>query len=208
MNATVRAHIAAVSVVVCFLSGAGCDPVEGAVDAGAPSDMPLPAIWLEVGTGFDQFVPYAEPAIGELIAGPQGGFHVWTSLRAQNPATTMSPLVEIEYERVRDGMIVSYPFRVRVSFDRVPGSELQEIYGLRPEALSEADVLDEDIIVRARVETRDGAFTVVEKRVHVVAGTGPIPDGAGDGGVEVDGADDGGADDGGADDGGANDGGR
>ena len=191
MNTAAHARVAlAVAMLVCLPGGAGCDPDEGGVDASAPIDMPLPATWLEVGTGFDQFVPYAEPALAELIAGPQGGFHVWTSLRAQNPATTMSPLVEIEYERVRDGMIVSYPFRVRVSFDRVPGTEHQEIYGLRPEALSGADVLDEDILVRARVETRDGTFTVVEQRVHVVAG--PMEDGGG-----VDGVGDAGVDDGG-----------
>jgi len=206
VNAAAHARVAlVVSVLAVLLGDAGCHPDEGGVDASAPTDMPLPANWLEVGTGFDQFVPYPEPASAELIAGPQGGFHVWTSLRAQNPATTMSPLVEIEYERVRDGMIVSYPFRVRVSFDRVPGTELQEIYGLRPEALSGADVLDEDILVRARVETRDGTFTVVEKRVHVV--TGPMEDGGGVDGVGDGGVDDGGGVDGGSVDGGSVDGG-
>lgn len=204
-----HARIALVFALAVLSAGCGgCGGDTGGLDATVPPvDMPLPAEWLELGTGFDQFVPYGEPAIGELIAGPQGGFHVWTSLRARNPATTMSPLVSIEYERVRDGMIVSYPFRVRVSFDRVPDTDLQEIYGLRPEALSDTDVVDEDIIVRARVETRDGNFIVVEKTIHVVrAVVPPLEDGGVVDGGAVDGGDaDGGDADGGIDDGGTAD---
>jgi hypothetical protein len=153
----------------------GCGSDDAPSDAGPPPSDSLSRNWLEVGAGYDRFVPYTEPATGELIAGPQGGFHIWTSLRARNPATTMSPLVEITYERVRDGAVVSYPFRVRVSFDRVPGTDVQEIYGLRAEALTPEDVLDEDVIVRARVETRDGAVAFAEQRVHVIREIVPPP---------------------------------
>ena len=186
-----------------LLAWSGCGDDTAGGDAAVPVDAPLPAQWLEIGAGFDSFVPYGEPATAELIAGPQGGFHLWTSLRAQNPATTRSPLVSIEYERVRDGMIVSLPFRVRLSFDPVSGTDFQEIYGLRPEALSDLDVVDEDVLIRARVETRDGAFTVAEQRVHVVRGSPETPDG----GIDDGGIDDGGIDDGGIDDGGIDDGG-
>ena len=168
-------RVAAAILMLLATSAAGCGGDEDATDAGAPPPDALPRDWLEVGTGYDRFVAYTEPATGELVAGPQGGFHIWTSLRARNPATTMSPLVEVTYERVRDGAVVSYPFRVRVSFDRVPGTDLQEIYGLRAEALSPDDVLDEDVIVRARVETRDGAFATAEQRVHVVREVAPPP---------------------------------
>lgn len=37
---------------------------------------------LEVGTGDYLFVPLAEAQEVELVFGPQGGYHVWTSLRA------------------------------------------------------------------------------------------------------------------------------
>lgn len=170
---TTRAATASALLFAAWMCGCGGD--DAATDAATPPSDTLPRDWLEVGTGYDRFVPYAEPAVGELVAGPQGGFHIWTSLRARNPATTMSPLVEISYERVRDGAVVSYPFRVRVSFDRVPGMDVQEIYGLRAEALRPEDVLDEDVIVRARVETRDGAFAIAERRVHVVREVIPPP---------------------------------
>ncbi len=174
-----RAALQLALVVAAACVGCGGDIDTG--DAGTPPDARPPADWLELGTGYDRFVPYEPPATGELVAGPQGGFHIWTSLRARNPATTMSPLVEVTYERVRDGAIVSYPFRVRVSFDRVPGADRQEIYGLRAEVLSAEDVLDEDVIVRARVETRDGAVAVAEQRVHVVRE--PVPPPGFDGGA-------------------------
>jgi hypothetical protein len=185
MSAPRSAALALVAGLLCA-SGYGCAGDDVATDAAIGVDAPLPAEWLEIGKGFDRFEPYAEPATAELIAGPQGGFHLWTSLRARNAATTMSPLVSIEYERVRDGAIVSYPFRVRLSFEPVAGTDAQEVIGLRPEALTDVDVLDEDVVIRARVETRDGSFTVAERRVHVVrSGEPPIDGGAGDAGDDA-----------------------
>jgi hypothetical protein len=100
-----RLGVATALALLLATTTAGCGGDDDATDAGAPPPDALPRDWLEVGTGYDRFVAYTEPATGELVAGPQGGFHIWTSLRARNPATTMSPLVEVTYERVRDGVV-------------------------------------------------------------------------------------------------------
>lgn len=61
-----------------LLGGAGCDGA-GGTDAGAPPDSAGAAVVL--GTGSASFEDLPEGSEIELIAGPQGGFHVLVSMR-------------------------------------------------------------------------------------------------------------------------------
>src|SRR5262245_19352029 len=39
---------------------------------------------VDVGTGFDLFIPIRDGDMVPLIHGPQGGYHVWGAVRAEN----------------------------------------------------------------------------------------------------------------------------
>ena len=60
-------------------AGDGTTPDAADTDDGA---VPTPAIGAEVGTGYDAFVPLATGDEVQVYGGPQGGFHVFGSVRA------------------------------------------------------------------------------------------------------------------------------
>jgi hypothetical protein len=168
--------VAAVGCGACGTDGgdredAGLDAGDGRVDEGtAVGD------WVRLGTGFEEFVPLHDGDTVELEAGCQGGHHLWASLEAREPGTLRSPLVAVSYARVRDGVVVSNPFEVRVSFEAVPGGDTQRVLGLQIVATDLDEVRDEEIDFRVRVTTRDGR--VAEDAVRVRAVLGPVGCGA------------------------------
>jgi hypothetical protein len=61
----------------------GCDP---GPEEPEPFDLPdggVATTVLEVGTGRDRFVPLGEADEVEVVFGPQGGYHIWGSLRTR-----------------------------------------------------------------------------------------------------------------------------
>jgi hypothetical protein len=73
-------------------------------DAGAPVE-PSVEPSLELGTGFSVFAPL-EPDQGiEIIAGPQGGFHLWASLRTHGLSSATTWRIECAF--TRDGEVLA-----------------------------------------------------------------------------------------------------
>lgn len=73
--------------VIVWALGAGCtggDP---------PVDCENPVVAVEIGTGDQSFEPLADGDPVTMVHGPQGGWHVWGSLRA----TGFAALVDIRY---------------------------------------------------------------------------------------------------------------
>ena len=59
--------------------------------------------WLEIGTGFNRFEPLTAEQEVPIIAGIQGGFHIWGALRGQGfDASEVRILFELE----QDGAVV------------------------------------------------------------------------------------------------------
>ena len=84
---------------------------------------------LEIGQGFEIFVPVEPGATVDLVAGCQGSQHVWTALRAQG-IDRRGTIVDLALIRDRDEEVVSQSFRVRVSMMEVPGETYVELTGL------------------------------------------------------------------------------
>jgi hypothetical protein len=81
-----RHFIAIVGPFLALVVGAcGTASETTAVDAG-----PVAAPELQLGTGKDSFEPLAEGQTVELIHGPQGGWHIWGSLRARGLASPLT----------------------------------------------------------------------------------------------------------------------
>ncbi len=73
-------------------------------DAGAPVEPSVEPL-LELGTGFSVFAPL-EPDQGiEIIAGPQGGFHLWASLRTHGLSSATTWRIECAF--TRDGEVLA-----------------------------------------------------------------------------------------------------
>lgn len=96
--------IAAVLAAGC----AGSDPDPAGPDGGGETDAaPEPTGELLLGGAEDGgtgFVELADGADAALIAGAQGGYHVWTSLRARRMKGELR--IEREARRVDDGVLV------------------------------------------------------------------------------------------------------
>jgi hypothetical protein len=78
-----------ISLVVIALSGADCKGVGGTTDAGGTGNpengstlLPGSKFDVEVGTGNMSFQPIGEDSTVMIVCGPQGGQHIWTSIRA------------------------------------------------------------------------------------------------------------------------------
>lgn len=83
-RATVATSMAAVIFALC--AGAACGTTADAVDAGVVPDVDAACAvgggappWLVLGTGGASFVELPNGTDMELIHGPQGGYHVWTT---------------------------------------------------------------------------------------------------------------------------------
>ena len=60
---------------------------------------------LELGTGFSAFVPLEPDERVDIIAGPQGGFHLWASLRTHGLRTETTWRIECAF--TRDGEVLA-----------------------------------------------------------------------------------------------------
>ena len=60
----------------------GCNEVNGGADSAlAPVPNTPSTLVVEVGTGESDWMPLRDGDTVSMIAGPQGGFHVWTAIR-------------------------------------------------------------------------------------------------------------------------------
>jgi hypothetical protein len=126
---------------------------------------------VELGTGEWEFVPLTDEQPVELIFGVQGGYHVWTSFRAEglDPEGVM---LEIETQRADD----SHPpelSRVPVDFQMNDGTA--ELLGW-PAVLGDPGcVLGDMLRIRVTLTDAHGTVATDERYVLPLTGTGTPP---------------------------------
>ena len=148
--------------------GGGSNPDAGAdalrVDA---PDVDVPRV--ELGTGRTTFVDI--PASGaelELVAGPQGGWHIDVTTRLYE--LTIEQLL-LTYEITRDGEVVSMPrqFMLREALVLREGDHYLRAGDFVPFDISQpADIVGDIVVVRVTAEAADGARAEDERTVTIV----------------------------------------
>ncbi len=141
----------------------GSDPGAGGPDAGSGADAQQPTGELVLGGTEDTGAGFLELADGSdatLIAGAQGGYHVWTKVRAHLMEGELR--VVHEARRVSDGVLV---LRLPEQELMVP-HEAMEGWWEQPEATADfmcptpigVQVYDHEIEYTVQVTTVDGAL--------------------------------------------------
>lgn len=123
----------------------------------------------EVGTGIDRFVPIEPGDEVMLIAGPQGGYHVFTSVRLRGVALGDSLRVTITLRRASDGQYLG-PTATAIARYFVEVDEgWSEVTGLLSIVNDPSEARDEEVIVRVTVLQDDvGAELHADDRRFVV----------------------------------------
>ncbi len=128
---------------------------------------------VELGTGEWEFVPLADAQEVELVFGAQGGYHVWTSFRAEG-LSAEDVMLEIETQAA-DGSTAPQTSRVPVDFDRTADGSI-ELVGWPAILADPGCVVDRMLHVQVRLTDRRGATATDERYVVPHAGiTGPPP---------------------------------
>ena len=129
------------------------------VDAGQLEDGGLAPL-LEVGTGTTGFVPLVDGQDLDIIAGPQGGFHLWTALRASK---ALSPdLFEVKLSVLQGGSQLSENgYRLTL----VDNGAHYEWYGMQGLVPDPAAVDGQSVTLRIAATDSTGVTATDERRV-------------------------------------------
>lgn len=119
-----------------------------------------------VGTGIDAFVPIEPADELALIAGPQGGYHVFSSVRVR--AVPASIRIAVTLRRVDDGRYLGPTVVVGESTLRDAGDGWREALGLLSIVNDPSDARGQEVVVRAVVSDSSGMrLHADERRAHV-----------------------------------------
>lgn len=129
--------------------GCGRPPVPG---DGRPSDGGAAGARIELGTGQNQFVPLKDGDAVAIVKGPQGGYHIWGSIRSFR----MDPKnIEIEYWVDLPGPPVENVSHSKYRLSLLPQGDYSEWFGMT------LFILDPDKIngktVAVRFEAKDAS---------------------------------------------------
>ena len=163
-----RALLAGLAVS-CLVSACDSAPPTG-TDAGPTSADAGEVVTahegtLELGTGATAFEPISDGDTVALSRGVQGLQHVWVSLRLREVDPELA-ITELTLTRVRDDAMVNEPFRARLAFEL--GTDGAELIGAQLVVPDEDAALGEPLVLRARVEARDGGWAEAEARIDIV----------------------------------------
>lgn len=141
----------------------------GSADAGPVGDA-FEVVRVELGTGTSGFEPIAEGADLELVAGPQGGWHVWVTARIWN--SRIDGLI-IDYEAVPVGGTepVSMPTQLELRADRVvhEGDHfLRAGDFVVMDITGPSDLVGVELVLRVRITDTTGRSASDERRVTIV----------------------------------------
>lgn len=131
--------------------GAGAPAFVASADAGG-----LPA---DIGTGFADFTNVIEGDEVDVVAGPQGGFHVWTAVRVSD-VTVDTAQVGLSARFAESGELAGKPSRIMVELQTKSG--MRERAGMTNFINDPAAVRGQRIILRAEVVTSDGRAATKE----------------------------------------------
>lgn len=149
------------------LSLLACAPPSPMSDGG-PADAG--ALTLALGTGQTTFTPIDEGDTLLLAHGCQGLQHVWIALRATGIAPRGVHLT-LSLARADDGVVVSAPLQIALTFTPGPAGAYDELTGLMLVVPVPADALGHPLVVRADIVDRDGRATFATRGVSIAWGT-------------------------------------
>ncbi len=123
----------------------------------------LRPITCDVGEGPDSFVPLEDGMAVSIIQGPQGGFHLWTSMRESDPGleraeVTISGLVISTMQPIGPGTKA----QVALLPDSAGG---RSVYGLRDFIDAPDAVRGQLVRVQAQLKAADGRTCAAEHTV-------------------------------------------
>lgn len=122
----------------------------------------------EVGTGVDGFVPIEPGDEVMLIAGPQGGYHVFTSVRLRGIALRDSLRVTVTLRRASDGQYLGPTVTVGSRLFAESDEGWSEVSGLLSIVNDPSEARGEEVIVRVTVSQDEGAELHADERGFIV----------------------------------------
>jgi hypothetical protein len=131
---------------------------------------------LTIGGGASQFEPMSSGALAQIIHGPQGGYHVWVSLRALNlqrrgTATTLTGSIpDVPAQMV--GQFGSSQFSLLPQKDgscTLPGMRLQIADDFSPDQKVEP-LFGKKLVINASATDKDGATASDQRNVTLSNG--------------------------------------
>lgn len=156
---SVLSSSAALAVVLAACSSPAPNPTFVLAEVPAtPSSLVV-----EVGTGTKGFVAVADGGPVDLTYGPQGGFHIWTSIRVRDVVATG---VQVNLSaRLADGSLVGPPSRTATNLDAEPDGSATA-GGLRNYVENASELRGKRVTLEAEVVAADkrhgaGRVTVV-----------------------------------------------
>jgi hypothetical protein len=140
------------------------------LDGSVLEDAPIARGVLRLGEGQYEFRAIEDGDVLQLAVGCQGSQHVWITLRSER----MDPrgmMVELSLRGADDGELVSIPLQLRLSFTPDPSGQFAQLTGLTLQVPRPEFAIGRDLILRGRIEDRQGIEASAERRVRVEWGT-------------------------------------
>jgi hypothetical protein len=120
------------------------------------------ALRIEIGTGVELYEPLAEGAPVEVVLGPQGGFHIWTSVRIHDPALDLAR-IDLSARLTDDGSAVGNPSSITASLDAVDGT--RERAGMTSFVTNPSSIRGRRVVLHVDVFAEDGRRGSAERTV-------------------------------------------
>jgi hypothetical protein len=154
------ARIAGLALVVAASACSSRTRDEGPIYVANPDAGVLP---LEIGTGFASFDPVVDGETVVVIAGPQGGFHIWTSIRVADPQLDSVQVTLSAYVEGDPTNLAGRPSRLVVPLAPDPSAPGKRTHaGMTNFITDPATVRGLRIVLRAESVAADGRSSVAE----------------------------------------------
>lgn len=132
-------------------------PMRALDDAGADAELRL-----EVGTGVELYEPLSDGAPVDVVLGPQGGFHIWTSVRVHDPSIDLAR-IDLSARFADDGRAAGSPSSVTASLVAVGGA--REHAGMTNFVANPESVRGRPVVLHVDVFVKDGRRGSAERTV-------------------------------------------
>jgi hypothetical protein len=140
-------------------TGDALDPLPTPGDAGAGGAGML---HVEIGTGVELYEPLSDGAPVDVVLGPQGGFHIWTSVRVDDPSVELAR-IDLNARFADDGRPAGNPSSITVSFAAV--GTAREHAGMTCFVVSPEAVHARSVVLHADLFVKDGRHGSAERLV-------------------------------------------
>ncbi len=127
--------------------------------------LPPPELTLELGTGESMFEPLTDEQEVPLVAGPQGGHHVWLSLRVGGLSQGENDHVLLDLDMVLLNDTEPPPRRAPVRLLMSPDEDGHLYIGWPAQLEAPECAVGERMSIRATITSTDGRMTMDERIV-------------------------------------------